>query len=907
MHIRRALIDLWRNFAGDSFACALLHAKDDAPPPRHYTDHIRLNYYLDDAGREQPVKTPEDWARRRQDILLGMQEAMGKLPDRTHLPPLDVKVTGELKGDGFTRLTISFAAETGTDDRIPAFLFLPASRPAGKRVPAILALHPTSPLGKASVTGEGKANREYGIELAKRGYVVLCPDYPSFGDYKDYDFAAASKSGRYTSGTMKGIANHMRCVDLLQSREEVDPEQIGVIGHSLGGHNSIFVAVFDERIKAIVSSCGWTPFGDYYKGNIKGWTSDRYIPSLRDVYKLDPKAVPFDFYEIVAAIAPRPFFSISPTHDSNFEVEGVKKGIAAARPIYELLGAPAALKVVYPDCPHDFPPDVRAQAYAFLDKSLKFDPPVSSIEEKIPDLKNELPRTPPHEPKDALATIKVLPGFRVELAACEPVVMSPVACDFDENGRLFVCEMLDYPEANPEDPVGRIRILEDTTGNGHYDKSTVFADKIPWPTAVICYDGGVFVGSAPDILYIKDTKGTGAADVRKVVFTGFGRFNVQGLLNCFRWGLDNRIHGATSSCGGKVRRADQPEGSGITLNGRDFSFDPKKLDLRTESGGAQHGMCFDDWGRKFVSSNSDHLQMVMFEDHYLARNPYLAAASPRMSIATDGPAAEVYRISPVEAWREIRTRLRVSGLVPGMIEGGGRAAGYFSGATAGTIYRGDAFPAEYRGQAFIGDVGSNIVHRKVLEPSGVGFIAKRVDEGKEFLASTDIWFRPSQFANAPDGSLFVLDTYREVIEHPASLPPMIKKYLDLRSGWDRGRIWRVVPENFQRRPEPRLGQASTAQLVQTLEHRNGWHRDTAGRLLYERQDTSAVVPLKKLAAESNLPEGRIHAMYALAGMRALSPDVILHALKDESPRVREHAVRLAETHVQESPEVEGEA
>src|SRR6185295_10417896 len=197
----------------------------------------------------------------------------------------------------------------------------------------------------------------------------------------------------------------------------------------------------------------------------------------------------------------------------------------------------------------------------------------------------------------------------------------------------------------------------------------------------------------------------------------FGRGNVQGLLNSFQWGLDNRIHGATSSAGGQVARSDDPNAKPVNLNGRDFSFDPRTLELRAESGGAQHGMSFDDWGRKFVCSNSDHLQLVMFEDRDAARNPYLAAPSPRVSIAADGPQAEVFRISPVEPWRLVRTRLRVSGKVPGPIEGGGRAAGYFTGATGATIYRGDAWPAEYRGQTFIGDVGSNIIHRKVLEPN----------------------------------------------------------------------------------------------------------------------------------------------------------------------------------------------
>ena len=342
----------------------------------------------------------------------------------------------------------------------------------------------------------------------------------------------------------------------------------------------------------------------------------------------------------------------------------------------------------------------------------------------------------------------------------------------------------------------------------------------------------------------------------------------------------------------------------IDLGGRDFSFDPKTLELRPESGGAQHGLSFDDWGRKFVCSNSDHIQVVMFEDRYLERNPYVTAPPPRLSIAADGAQAKVFRISPVEPWRILRTRLRVAGIVPGPIEGGGQPAGYFSGATGTTIYRGDAWPAEYRGQAFIGDVGSNLVHRKVLEPDGVAFVANRVDEGKEFVASSDIWFRPVQFANAPDGTLYVLDMYREVIEHPLSLPPEIKKHLDLTSGRERGRIYRIVPDGFRHRPPPKLGAMTTEQLVGVLERRNGWHRDTAARLLYERQDPATKDSLEKLAAASKTPEARIHAMYALAGMKALSPQVVRRGLSDPHPRVREHALRLVETVPHESFEQE---
>ncbi|MGE5194688.1 MAG: PVC-type heme-binding CxxCH protein, partial [Deltaproteobacteria bacterium] len=870
-------------------ACPLVLG-DDKSAGSSYDDHARLMVYRDADGKEHPVRTKEDWLKRRRHVIEGMEKAMGSLPDRAKLPPLDVQVAEKFDGPGYTRLTISYVADEG--DRVPGYLYLPAKRPKDERRPAMLALHPTGPAGKGIVDDQGpRPNRGYAKELAQRGYVVLAPDYPSFGDYK-YDFNA----DRYDSGTMKGIVNHLRAVDLLQSREEVDPQRIGVIGHSLGGHNAMFAAVFDERLKVVISSCGWTPFHDYYAGKIAGWTGPVYMPRLKDVYNLDPDKVPFDFYEVVAALAPRAFFSVSPERDSNFAVAGVRKAEPVAREVFKLLGAPDNLQVRYPDCEHDFPDDMRQAAYAFADSVFKYHPAGEQ------DFSDELPRIPPHEPADALATFKTLPGFRLEQAAAEPLVHSPVALSFDENGRMYVVEMIDYSEQD-KDFLGTVRLLEDTDQDGRFDKSTVFADKLSWPTAITCCDGGVFVGAAPDIFYLKDTDGDGKADVRKVVFTGFARSNVQGLFNSFHWGLDNRIHGATSSSGAKVVRPDAPNEKPVVLSGRDFSFDPRTLDFTPTSGGAQHGMSFDDWGCKFLSSNSDHIQLVMYEDRYLARNPYLAAPGPRVSIAADGPQAEVFRISPVEPWRIVRTRLRVSGAVPGPVEGGGRAAGYFTGATGVTIYRGDAWPAEYRGQAFVGDVGSNIVHRKVLEPDGVGLVARRVDEKKEFVASTDIWFRPAQFANAPDGNLYIIDVYREVIEHPASLPPVIKKHLDLTSGRDRGRIYRVVAEGFKQRKLPRLGSASTAELVAALGHRNGWHRDTAARLLYERQDREAIGPLKKNAASCPLPEGRMHALYVLAGLKSLTADVLLPRLADEHPRVRENAVRLAELLAADSPEI----
>ncbi len=329
-----------------------------------YPDHGRLMVYRDAAGQEHPVRTVEDWAIRRQHILAGMQDAMGPLPPRTTQLPLDMQITEQVESDGFQRLSITFQVEPR--DRLPAYLYRPKGLPSGQRVAAMLALHPTSPLGKGVVAGLGpQPNRAYALELAQRGYVVLAPDYPSFGDYR-YDFPA----DQYVSGTMKGIVNHMRCVDLLQTLTEVDPERIGVIGHSLGGHNAMFVAAFDPRLKVVVSSCGWTPFHDYYGGQLKGWTSDRYMPRLNDVYKRDPNRVPFDFYEVVAALAPRPFFSNSPLNDDNFAVAGVQKAVAEAEKVYRLFGVADRLVVRYPDCGHDFPPEVRREAYRWVDQVL---------------------------------------------------------------------------------------------------------------------------------------------------------------------------------------------------------------------------------------------------------------------------------------------------------------------------------------------------------------------------------------------------------------------------------------------------------------------------------------------------------------------------------------------------------
>lgn len=520
------------------------------------------------------------------------------------------------------------------------------------------------------------------------------------------------------------------------------------------------------------------------------------------------------------------------------------------------------------------------------------------------DYAAELPRIAPKEPADAIKTFKLAPGFKIELAASEPAIRSPVAIDFDEDGRMYVAEFPEYNQhGNPKfKEKGAIKLLEDTKGAGVYDKVTTFAE-IDAPVALACWDGGLFVGSVPHIYYLKDTKGTGKADLKKIIYTGFSRDKAgEAMLNSFRWGLDNRFHVSTSAAGGDVKFAEAKDAKVFSVKGQGFLFDPRQaLDpkLRLGSGfelvagSAQHGMSMDDWGRKFTCDNSNPCLMQMYDGRYLLKNPYVQAPPPLVNLHGPNTANYLKRISPNEPWRIVRTRLRLDGTVKGPIETG-QVSGHFTGTTGVTVYRGDAFPPENRGTIFVGEVANNLVYHAKLIPTGLTATAKRVEDGMEFLASTDTWFRPCQFANAPDGTLYVIDHYREIIETIESIPPQILKHLHIESGVERGRIWRVVPENFKRRPTPKLSKASTEELFALLEHPNGWHRDTAARLLYQKQDASAVPHLAKLANASRSSLGRLHAFYALAGMNALSAKLVLAALQDDDPRLVVHGLRLAE-------------
>lgn len=295
--------------------------------------------------------------------LTSLTKVIGPLPHINHGAGLNVQTLEEAQLPLYTRKKITFSAEPGRI--VYAWLLVPHS---AHHAPAALCLHQTTRIGKDEPAGlGGKPNLHYAQELAERGYVTLVPDYPSFGE-DTTDFQRDVYARGYKSGTMKGIVNHVRAVDLLMSLAEVDSRRIAAIGHSLGGHNALFVAAFDKRIRAVVTSCGFTSMAYYYGGNLKGWSSDRYMPRIATVYHNSPKELPFDFTDILSAIAPRAVFVNAPLHDSNFDVAGVAACVAKVKgkfPDHRLV-------VEHPNSEHDFPPDVRERAYEFLDRQLEF-------------------------------------------------------------------------------------------------------------------------------------------------------------------------------------------------------------------------------------------------------------------------------------------------------------------------------------------------------------------------------------------------------------------------------------------------------------------------------------------------------------------------------------------------------
>lgn len=329
-------------------------------PLPFYTDKFNLLSVYNQEGALMPVESPEDWNQRRQHILAGMQQVMGPLPDISRKMPLDVQVIETEDLPSLVRKKISYQA--GPRDRIPAYLLIPKN--IQQPGPAMLCLHGTSG-SRGRTAGVGADYPRYTLELAERGYVTIAPDYTLLGDNQT-DPAALG----YASGTMKGIWSHMAAVDLLSRLPEVDPQRIGCIGLSLGGHNSLFVAAFDPRLKVVVTSSGFDSFLDYMNGNPTGWCQPRYMPRIETVYGKRPEKLPFDFPEVLAVIAPRPIFIHAPQSDSNFRLDSVQRCEAAAQKVYAFLGAPGKLKAIYPPGEHGFPLEAREEAYQFIAAAL---------------------------------------------------------------------------------------------------------------------------------------------------------------------------------------------------------------------------------------------------------------------------------------------------------------------------------------------------------------------------------------------------------------------------------------------------------------------------------------------------------------------------------------------------------
>jgi putative membrane-bound dehydrogenase-like protein len=492
----------------------------------------------------------------------------------------------------------------------------------------------------------------------------------------------------------------------------------------------------------------------------------------------------------------------------------------------------------------------------------------------------------PLSPQQELATFHfTAPSLAAELVAAEPDVVAPVAIAWDADGRLFVAEMTDYPSG----PVsGRIRLLEDRDGDGRYERATVFAEQIAFPNGVLPWNGGLLVTAAPDILFFKDTNGDGHADERRVVLTGFAEGNQQLRVNGLYWGLDNWIYGANGRSDGEVRWTTELESSvnrqagkparqqAVSIRRRDFRFRPETKQFEAVAGHSQFGTAHDDWGNRFPVFNNIPIRHVVIEQRYLDRVPALAGTETVVPISAPEDKGRVYYLAPPTL------------LIP-------QASDYFTSACGPTVYRGDALGAEYRGNFFVCEPVHNLIQRRRLVSQGATFVAERTESGREFLASTDSWFHPVFTATGPDGCLYVVDFYRKYVEHPAWVADELKTTVPWRTGEAHGRIWRIRPKNGKpRSAHPNLSRAKSRDLVKHLEQENGWWRDTAQRLLVERQDRTVVPLLEKMARKSPSLHARLHALYTLDGLGALKLDQLTTALRDSDARIREHAIRLSE-------------
>jgi putative membrane-bound dehydrogenase-like protein len=481
---------------------------------------------------------------------------------------------------------------------------------------------------------------------------------------------------------------------------------------------------------------------------------------------------------------------------------------------------------------------------------------------------------------DALKSfVLASPDLKVELVAAEPDVVDPVAVAFGNDGSMWVVEMRDYPygpkPGSNEKPRSRIKRLFDKNLDGRFETSTVFVDELLFPTGVLPWRDGIVVTLSGEIAFFADRDGDGRAEFKETWFTGFSQENSQLRANHPTFGPDGWIYVANGLRGGTIVAA-KPEwkvkGQPVALAGFDFRFNPLTGESAAVSGNAQFGLCFDDYGNRFICSNRNPVQHVVIEDHYIKRNPFLAVKKVIHDVA---PFAEHSRLHPISrAWTTSTLH-----------------ANQFTAACGLQIHRGDALPPEFLGNAFTCDPTGNLVHREVLAPLGATFTGHAADGDQEFLASPDTWFRPVNVCNGPDGAMYIADMYRAVIEHPDWMPAELKTRKDLHDGSDRGRIWRVTsvePSMNQERPDEPIDKLVTKDVIELLEHRNAWHRDTAMRVLLERNPHEVLAALKHNWKQSKLTRSRLRVLWML---KILDPRLTPAVLAWSETRNRDSKVR----------------
>lgn len=493
--------------------------------------------------------------------------------------------------------------------------------------------------------------------------------------------------------------------------------------------------------------------------------------------------------------------------------------------------------------------------------------------------------TSPLSPERSLACIRTKPNLTVELVVAEPLVVDPVAIDFGPDGKLWVAEMHDYPtgvDGNLK-PGGRIKVIEDSNGDGRFDKATVFLDGIPFPTGVLVWRSGVLVCSAPDILYAEDADGDGKADKIEKLYRGFATHNYQARVNSLQPGLDNWVYAATGLFGGNITSA---TGMQVDLTSRDFRIRPDTGAIEAVTGQTQQSRVRDDWDNWFGCDSGNLVRHYPVVDRYVRRNPF---AIP--------PATAVYVPNYPES---NRVYPGADKLVTFKLSG---PPGYVTSGCGIGIYRDELLGPEYYGNAFACEPVYQLVHREVLSSNGVTFAGKRADDEQrsEFLTSTDNWFRPVQVRTGPDGAIWIVDMYRFVIEHPMWIPPEVVAKLDVRAGDSMGRIYRVYPSDQPPRPMPRLDTLSPSDLVAAMDSPNGPTRDLVQAMLVWRKDVAAIPRLKELVQVGTRAQVRVQALCTLEGLGAIEEESLLAALNDNHSGVRRQAIRLSEPHLDSSP------